>query len=35
MQYLQIEMQQQPEDDDVELIEQAFDDAVEEDGTPV
>ncbi len=27
-------MQQQPEDDDVKLIEQAFDDAVEEDGTP-
>ncbi len=28
-------MQQQPEHDDVELIEQASNDAVEQDGTPV
>ncbi len=35
MEYLQIDMQQQPEHDDVELIEQASNDAVEQDGTPV
>jgi hypothetical protein len=35
MEYLQIYMQLQPGDDDLELTEQASNDAVEEDGTPV
>ncbi|MBA4138906.1 MAG: hypothetical protein H0X70_00120 [Segetibacter sp.] len=35
MEYLQINMQLQPGDDDLELTEQASNDAVEEDGTPV